>query len=374
MALGHNQALLAMLAGVSFLRLISAARGRPRRARSQRAGPPLADPVRRPPVRRGDQPVRGHDLRRPPESAAPLTPLQATGAFARLRPGIPLVAVLRRDGHGAEPCARRRLEDPVAGRPAARADSACCWPAGGWRGVEGRPDFVGYPSISSAMWIPALLAAVVLGWHQVLAPDLPILTLISSARSRSRCSSCCCVCGAGRRAAGPPHRPRPAAHVRRTAPVPRRRRARGRYLTAPCRRRLAARSRLDSTPPVPACCCRAWCCVGGRRASGDQDLGGLRHAGAAGEPDPELMAVTYLMAWAAGVSAPRRSPVCISACRGASVSMRGLPALERPLHLGDAGGLRDRAAPVRGAALRRSSAEFRCAPCGVSRRDATPRS
>jgi hypothetical protein len=51
----------------------------------------------------------------------------------------------------------------------------------GWR-LGGRSDvsgYVGYPAHFGALWVPALLAAIVLTAHQLL-PAVPILTLISS--------------------------------------------------------------------------------------------------------------------------------------------------------------------------------------------------
>jgi hypothetical protein len=179
MALGHNQALLAMLAGVSFLRLVALPevdRGEPD-PRGAGAlwrtliGVHLFGAV----INLSAVMIFGDRQSR----RAPMTSLQATvlsrgfALAAHWSPFFAAMGVALSHAPGAD-----WKTVSLVGLPLALTGLLLS----GWRLARrgGAADFVGFPVRFEAMWIPATLAAVVLGWHH-LAPDLPILTLISSA-------------------------------------------------------------------------------------------------------------------------------------------------------------------------------------------------
>lgn len=177
-ALATNQALLAMLAAVSFLRLISVP--------EVDAGE--VDPCGRGALWRtlfgvhlfgsvinlsavmilGDRQSR----------RAPLSPLQASvlsrgfSLAALWSPFFAAMGVALSHAPGAQ-----LLTLSSTGLPLALFGLLLS----GWR-LTRRPDiatYVGYPMHFGALWIPALLAALVLSLH-VWQPELPILTLISA--------------------------------------------------------------------------------------------------------------------------------------------------------------------------------------------------
>lgn len=179
MALGHNQALLAMLAGVSFLRLVALPevdRGEPD-PRGAGAlwrtllGVHLFGAV----INLSAVMIFGDRQSR----RAALTPLQAVvlsrgfALAAHWSPFFAAMGVALSHAPGAD-----WKTVSLVGLPLALTGLVLS----GWRLTrQGRAaDFVGFPARFEAMWIPAALAAVVLAWHQWV-PEQPILTQISTA-------------------------------------------------------------------------------------------------------------------------------------------------------------------------------------------------
>jgi len=177
-ALVGNQALLAMLAGVSFLRLVSLP--------SAEAGE--VDPRGAPALRRtllgvhlfgsvinlsavmilGDRQSRRQAM----------TPLQASvlsrgfSLAAHWSPFFAAMGVALSNSPGAD-----LLTLSTAGLPlAALGLSLSAWQLSRHNGVH---DYIGYPMHFGALWIPGLLASLVLLVHQ-LSPATPILSLISA--------------------------------------------------------------------------------------------------------------------------------------------------------------------------------------------------
>ena len=177
-ALAGNQALLAMLAGVSFLRLVSL----------PAAGAGETDPRGPDALRRtllgvhlfgsvinlsavmilGDRQSR----------RTPMTPLQAAvlsrgfSLAAHWSPFFAAMGIALGNSPGAQLTTLSLVGLPVA---------ACGLMLAAWQlsRSSGVQEYVGYPMHFGALWTPSLLAALVLVLHQ-LSPATPILTLISS--------------------------------------------------------------------------------------------------------------------------------------------------------------------------------------------------
>ncbi|MCB1775088.1 MAG: hypothetical protein KDI88_15845 [Gammaproteobacteria bacterium] len=177
-AFSNNQALLAMLAGVTFLRLISLPevdagepdpRGRGALWRTLLGVHLFGSAINLSAVMiLGDRQSR----------RAPMTPLQATvlsRGFALASHWSPFFAAMGIALGNAPGADWKTLS--LAGLPLAAFGLLYS----GWR-LGRRPEvatFVGYPTHFSALWVPALLAAFVMAAHQAL-PAVPILTLIST--------------------------------------------------------------------------------------------------------------------------------------------------------------------------------------------------
>ena len=177
-AFANNQALLAMLAGVTFLRLVSLPevdagepdpRGRGALWRTL-FGVHLFGSV----INLSAVMILGDRLSR----RAPMTPLQAvvlSRGFALASHWSPFFAAMGIALGNAPGADWKTLS--LAGLPLAALGLVYSgWRLGRSPGVSA---FVGYPTHFSALWIPALLAATVLTAHQLL-PAVPILTLISA--------------------------------------------------------------------------------------------------------------------------------------------------------------------------------------------------
>ncbi len=176
-ALEANQALLAMLAGVSFLRLISlpAADAAERNPRGPGAlwrtllGVHLFGSV----INLSAVMILGDRQSR----RQPMTPLQATvlsrgfSLAAHWSPFFAAMGVALSNAPGAGLLTLSSIGLPIA---------ALGLLASGWQ-FSRRPDvagFVGYPMHFGALWIPALLASLVMLAHEAM-PSTPMLTLIS---------------------------------------------------------------------------------------------------------------------------------------------------------------------------------------------------
>lgn len=301
MALGHNQALLAMLAGVSFLRLVALPevdRGEPDPTGSAALwrtlfGVHLFGAV----INLSAVMIFGDRQSR----RAPMTALQATvlsrgfALAAHWSPFFAAMGVALSHAPGAD-----WKTVSLVGMPLALVGLILS----GWQlsRRERAADYVGFPAHFEALWIPALLAFVVLGWHQV-APDLPILTLIS-------CAS------VGLTAAILAVRVRKAAlkrlvdHVDRGLPA-----MSGELALFLAAGVLAAGihslvqgigwqlgpGMFDASGATVLLCVLVLLSVGGvHPVIGISAASGILAPLA---PDPDLMAVTYLMTWAAGVTA-----------------------------------------------------------------------
>lgn len=178
-ALAGNQALLAMLASVSFLRLIS-----------------------RPTVERGEHDPQGREalwrtllgvhlfgavinlsavmiLGDRQSRRAPMTPLQASvlsRGFAMAAYWSPFFAAMGIALSHAPGASLPVLS--LVGLPlAATGLLLSAWQLGHRPGVSG---FIGYPMHFGALWIPGLLAVLVLSAHS-LVPGVPVLTVICGA-------------------------------------------------------------------------------------------------------------------------------------------------------------------------------------------------
>ncbi|MGD1984097.1 MAG: hypothetical protein PVF93_09355 [Chromatiaceae bacterium] len=177
-AISGNQALLAMLAAVTFLRLISLPRIEP--------GEP--DPRGRAALWRtllgvhlfgsvinlsavmilGDRQSR----------RSPLTPLQAvtlSRGFALAAHWSPFFAAMGIALSHA-PGARLPVLSLIGMPLAALGLLLTAWQLARWPAAR---DYTGYPMHFAALWVPGLLAAIVLVFHGLI-PALPILTLISA--------------------------------------------------------------------------------------------------------------------------------------------------------------------------------------------------
>jgi hypothetical protein len=177
-ALAGNQALLAMLAGVSFLRLVSvpkidAAEADPRGAAALRRtllGVHLFGSVINlsAVMILGDRQSRGRAM----------TALQAVvlsrgfALAAHWSPFFAAMGIALSNSPGAQLLVLSSVGLPVA----LLGLSVSAWQLSRWQAVR---DFVGYPMHFGALWIPALLASLVLLMHQ-LSPVTSVLTLISS--------------------------------------------------------------------------------------------------------------------------------------------------------------------------------------------------
>jgi hypothetical protein len=178
LAVANNQALLAMLAGVTFLRLISlpevdAGEPDPRgRAALWRTlfGVHLFGSV----INLSAVMILGDRQSR----RAPMTPLQATvlsRGFALASHWSPFFAAMGIALGNAPGADWQTLS--LAGLPLAAFGLLYS----GWR-LGRRSDvagYIGYPAHFGALWVPALLAIIVFTAHQWL-PAVPILTLISA--------------------------------------------------------------------------------------------------------------------------------------------------------------------------------------------------
>jgi hypothetical protein len=177
-ALSSNQALLAMLAGVSFLRLISlpevdAGEPDPRgRAALWRTllGVHLFGSV----INLSAVMILGDRQSR----RQPMTPLQASvlsrgfALASHWSPFFAAMGVALSNAPGAELITLSSVGLPLA----ALGLLVAGWQLARWPDAAG---FVGYPMHFAALWVPGLLAALVMSLHRLL-PTLPILTLISS--------------------------------------------------------------------------------------------------------------------------------------------------------------------------------------------------
>ena len=177
-ALVGNQALLAMLAGVSFLRLVSLPavdageadpRGRTALFRTL-LGVHLFGSV----ITLSAVMILGDRQSR----LQAMTPLQATvlsrgfALAAHWSPFFAAMGIALSNSPGAQLLVLSSVGLPIA----VMGLSVSAWqlsrrPAAG--------DFVGYPMHFEALWVPGLLASLVLLMHQ-LSPGTPVLTLISS--------------------------------------------------------------------------------------------------------------------------------------------------------------------------------------------------
>lgn len=177
-ALSTNQALLAMLTGVSFLRLISlpeAAASEPNpRGRGALWRTLLGVHLFGSVINLSAIMILGDRLSR--ERA--MTPLQAcvlSRGFALASHWSPFFAAMGialSNAPGAQLLTLASVGLPLA----AFALLLAGWQLARWPGAA---DFIGYPMHFSALWIPGLLAALVLGLH-LLLPAVPILSLISA--------------------------------------------------------------------------------------------------------------------------------------------------------------------------------------------------
>ena len=177
-ALSTNQALLAMLAGVTFLRLISlpaVAAGEPDprgRAALWRTllGVHLFGSV----INLSAVMILGDRLSR----RQPLTPLQASvlsrgfAVASHWSPFFAAMGIALSNAPGAQLLTLSTVGLPLA----AVALLIAGWQLSRWAGADA---FVGYPMHFGALWVPGLLALLVLLLHQ-LWPMVPILSLISS--------------------------------------------------------------------------------------------------------------------------------------------------------------------------------------------------
>jgi hypothetical protein len=177
-ALATNQAMLAMLAGVTFLRLISlpetqAGEADPRgRAALWRTlmGVHLFGSV----INLSAVMILGDRQSR----SAPLTPLQASvlsrgfALAAHWSPFFAAMGIALTNAPGAQLLTLSSIGLPLA----AVGLAVSAWQLSRWPDA---PNFVGYPMHFAALWIPALLAILVLIAHEIL-PMVPILSLISS--------------------------------------------------------------------------------------------------------------------------------------------------------------------------------------------------
>jgi hypothetical protein len=177
-ALAGNQALLAMLAGVSFLRLVSLPavdagetdpRG-PAALRRTLLGVHLFGSV----INLSAVMILGDRQSR----RRAMTPLQATvlsrgfALAAHWSPFFAAMGIALSNSPGAQLLVLSSVGLPIA----ALGLSVSAWQLS-WRPAA--RDFVGYPMHFEALWIPGLLASLVLLMHQ-LSPGTPVLTLISS--------------------------------------------------------------------------------------------------------------------------------------------------------------------------------------------------
>lgn len=176
-ALSSNQALLSMLAAVTFLRLITV----------PAAGVDEADPRGAAALRRtllgvhlfgsvinlSAVMILGDRISR----RTPMTPLQAqvlSRGFAMAAHWSPFFAAMGIALSNAPGASLATLS--LVGLPlAAIGLSVSAWRLGRRRGAAA---FVGYPMHFGALWIPGLLAALVLLVHE-WRPDIPILSVIS---------------------------------------------------------------------------------------------------------------------------------------------------------------------------------------------------
>jgi hypothetical protein len=176
-ALEANQALLAMLAGVSFLRLISLPavdvaernpRGAPALWRTLLGVHLFGSVINLSAVMiLGDRQSRRQ----------PMTPLQATvlsrgfSLAAHWSPFFAAMGVALSDAPGADLLTLSSVGLPVA----ALGLLLTGWQLSRRHDVSG---YVGYPMHFGALWIPGLLASLVILAHEVM-PETPLLTLIS---------------------------------------------------------------------------------------------------------------------------------------------------------------------------------------------------
>jgi len=177
-ALSTNQALLAMLAGVSFLRLISlpevdAGEPDPRgRAALWRTlfGVHLFGSV----INLSAVMILGDRQSR----RRPMTPLQASvlsrgfALASHWSPFFAAMGIALGNAPGADLVTLSSVGLPLA----VLGLLVSGWQLSRWPDAA---DYVGYPMHFGALWIPALLAVLVMGLHQLL-PAVPILSLISS--------------------------------------------------------------------------------------------------------------------------------------------------------------------------------------------------
>ena len=178
-ALSTNQALLAMLGGVSFLRLISlpevdAGEADPRgRAALWRTllGVHLFGSV----INLSAVMILGdRQSRRQPMTALQASVLSRGFALAsHWSPFFAAMGVVLSNAPGAELITLSTVGLPLAALGLLTAG----WQLTRWPGVG---DYIGYPMHFGALWIPGLLAVLVLTVHDLL-PGVPILSLISSA-------------------------------------------------------------------------------------------------------------------------------------------------------------------------------------------------
>ena len=176
-ALSTNQALLAMLAGVSFLRLISlpeveAGESDPRGPTAlwrTLLGVHLFGSV----INLSAVMILGDRQTR----RDPMTPLQATvlsrgfALAAHWSPFFAAMGIAISHSPGAELVTLSLVGLPLA----ALGLVFSAWRLGRHHGADG---YVGYPMHFGALWIPALLALLVMTVHE-LAPAVPVLTLIA---------------------------------------------------------------------------------------------------------------------------------------------------------------------------------------------------
>lgn len=299
-ALSTNQALLAMLAGVSFLRLISLP--------AVDAGEP--DPRGRSALWRtllgvhlfgsvinlsavmilGDRQSRRQ----------PMTPLQASVlsrgfALASLwSPFFAAMGIALSNAPGAQLLTLSMVGLPLA----ALGLLVAGWQLSRWPAAA---DFVGYPMHFGALWVPGLLAVLVMTLHHAL-PLLPILSLISS-----MALVLTVVVLLARHAADAPRRF--AGHVRAGLP-----RMSGELLLFLAAGVLAAGIAsvvqtsgwtLDLLEFGATEASLLLLLMVGVSAAGVHPVISIATAHgllAPLTPDPNLMGITYLMTWAAGVS------------------------------------------------------------------------
>lgn len=177
-ALSTNQALLAMLAAVSFLRLISLPevdagepdpRGRAALWRTLLGVHLFGSVINLSAVMiLGDRQSRRQAM----------TPLQASvlsrgfALASHWSPFFAAMGIALSNAPGAELVTLSSVGLPLA----AFGLLAAGWQLSRWPDA---PDYVGYPMHFAALWIPALLATLVMTAHRLL-PAVPILSLISS--------------------------------------------------------------------------------------------------------------------------------------------------------------------------------------------------